>query len=57
MNPLVLVLLFLVGVFAWSFGEYTLHRFAFHEQRGSWKGSIEHLEFVAQSAGVGHGAL
>jgi hypothetical protein len=49
-TPLFL-LLFLAGVFAWSFGEYTLHRFAFHEQRGSWKGSIEHLR---HHAGLDH---
>jgi hypothetical protein len=35
-------LLFLFGVLTWSFAEYLLHRFAFHEQRGSWKGSTEH---------------
>jgi sterol desaturase/sphingolipid hydroxylase (fatty acid hydroxylase superfamily) len=35
---------FLVGAFVWTFFEYVLHRFAFHEMRGRNLGSREHLE-------------
>lgn len=38
-----LVLAFPLGVVLWSFMEYALHRFAFHEARGSNYGSREHL--------------
>ncbi len=34
---------FVAGVALWSFLEYILHRFAFHEARGSNYGSREHL--------------
>lgn len=53
MSILVPLALFAAGVIAWSFAEYTLHRFAFHEQRGSWKGSVEHLR---HHAGLDHRA-
>lgn len=43
--------LFVAGVLAWQFGEYTLHRFAFHVPKGKWKGSIEHLR---HHAGLDH---
>jgi sterol desaturase/sphingolipid hydroxylase (fatty acid hydroxylase superfamily) len=38
---------FLLGVALWSFGEYALHRFAFHEARGRNYGSREHLRHHA----------
>lgn len=38
-----LVLALPLGVVLWTFMEYTLHRFAFHEARGSNYGSREHL--------------
>lgn len=50
MNPftapdvgLALVATLPVGVVLWSFVEYTLHRFAFHEAKGANYGSREHL--------------
>jgi sterol desaturase/sphingolipid hydroxylase (fatty acid hydroxylase superfamily) len=50
-TPVVVPLLFAAGVVAWSFGEYALHRFAFHVPRGRWKGSHEHLR---HHAGIDH---
>ena len=38
----------LVGAFIWTFLEYTLHRFAFHERRGANFGSREHLAHHAK---------
>lgn len=35
------------GAFAWSFGEYVLHRFAMHEMWGKGIASREHLEHHA----------
>jgi len=35
---------FAVGAFWWFMWEYLLHRFAFHEVKGMWMGSREHLE-------------
>jgi sterol desaturase/sphingolipid hydroxylase (fatty acid hydroxylase superfamily) len=46
-NPLLVFGLFVFGVVAWTFGEYALHRFAFHVPRGRWKGSLEHLRHHA----------
>jgi sterol desaturase/sphingolipid hydroxylase (fatty acid hydroxylase superfamily) len=36
--------LFALGAFAWTFFEYVLHRFVFHEMKGRNLGSREHLE-------------
>lgn len=47
MTALVLPALFVAGVAAWQLGEYVLHRFAFHERKIEWKGSIEHLRHHA----------
>ncbi len=41
---LVAVTVFLVAAFGWTFFEYVLHRFAFHETRGKWYGSRQHLD-------------
>lgn len=35
---------FLAAAFGWTFFEYVLHRFAFHELRGKWFGSAMHLD-------------
>lgn len=35
--------IFIAGAFVWTFFEYVLHRFAFHEMRGKGIGSREHL--------------
>ena len=43
-----LLLGFLLGAALWTFGEYTIHRFAFHEARGSNYGSKEHLRHHAR---------
>lgn len=42
-SPLLLVLGLPLGIVLWSFMEYALHRFAFHEARGKNYGSREHL--------------
>jgi len=39
---------FLAGAVLWTFGEYTIHRFAFHEARGRNYGSKEHLRHHAR---------
>ena len=43
-----IVLGFLAGAALWTFGEYTIHRFAFHEARGRNYGSREHLRHHAR---------
>ena len=35
---------FAVGAFMWTFGEYALHRFAFHQMKGVGVGSRAHLD-------------
>jgi sterol desaturase/sphingolipid hydroxylase (fatty acid hydroxylase superfamily) len=42
-TPLLLALGLPLGIVLWSFMEYVLHRFAFHEARGRNYGSREHL--------------
>ena len=42
-SPLLLVLGLPLGAVLWSFMEYVLHRFAFHEAKGKNDGSREHL--------------
>lgn len=42
-SPVLLVLGLPLGIVLWSFMEYALHRFAFHEARGKNYGSREHL--------------
>ncbi|MEL7209495.1 MAG: sterol desaturase family protein [Actinomycetota bacterium] len=39
---------FALGAFFWTFMEYVLHRFAFHERRGANYGSREHLRHHAK---------
>jgi sterol desaturase/sphingolipid hydroxylase (fatty acid hydroxylase superfamily) len=46
-----LTLLFVAGMVAWTFAEYTLHRFAMHSLRGRGKASREHLR---HHAGLDH---
>ena len=41
---------FALGAFGWFFFEYMLHRFAFHEMKGMWFGSREHLEHHVQAS-------
>lgn len=48
MNPFVLVPSFAGGVVVWSFAEYALHRWMFHERRGRNYGSREHLRHHAR---------
>jgi len=41
------IMLFLLGAALWSFGEYTLHRFAMHSLKGRGMASREHLRHHA----------
>lgn len=47
MTALLLTAAFLAGWFAWTLGEYVMHRFVMHEMRGKGLASKEHLRHHA----------
>ena len=49
-SPLLLALGLPLGAVLWTFMEYVLHRFAFHEAKGGNYGSREHLRHHVAAA-------